>query len=483
MAGDSQNMERSTLERKDRAELAAVAEALGLKVPSRAKKSDIITLILDVVSPGAGESEPDAADSGGGADDAPAPAADSGTPSSGGDATAADATAADAPVNDAAPASGDATAKKAATAKGAAADGDSSGDDDAGNESAGSENAEADGADGDGNQEGSGRRRRRRRGRGDRPDGDGSPGEGEGEPVEVAGLLDLRDDGYGFLRVAGFLPSRDDVYVSVKQCRQLGLRKGDHIGGLARPAGHKEKNPALMRVETVNGLDPEQARTRVRFDDLTAIAPDAAETVAEVSDDALGPVGGAVEVGGRLGLGQRALLEAPRRADRTSVIKAVAAAVEERQPDAHLIVLLVDERPEDVTDVGRSLERGDVVASTFDRPSEEHAAVAELTIEHAKRLVEYGNDVVILFDGLTRLARAYNLVATGGRPLAGGLDTTAVHPVKRFFGAARNLEEGGSLTILATVAVDTPSALDAEIRDELDGTANLEVRLAPSAPR
>lgn len=457
MSGDSQNMERSTLERKDRAELAAVAEALGLKVPSRAKKSDIITLILEVVAPDAGGEAAATADDT--ADDsaaAPAPSVEH-------DASAADESTA-APDDGAA--EGEDEADSAGESSAAPADGD--GPD----------------ADGDGAAEGSGRsRRRRRRGR-DRAEGEAGAGTGEfeGEPVEVSGLLDLRDDGYGFLRVSGFLPSRDDVYVSVKQCRQLGLRKGDHIGGLARPAGHKEKNPALMRVETVNGLDPEQARTRVRFDELTAIAPDPTDTIADISAASLGEAGSGIESGGRLGRGQRALLEAPRGAGRTTVLKAVAAAVEQQQPDAHLIVLLVDERPEDVTDVARSLESGDVVASTFDRPSEEHAAVAELTIEHAKRLVEYGNDVVILFDGLTRLARAYNLIApAGGRPLAGGLDTTAVHPVKRFFGAARNLEEGGSLTILATVAVDTPSALDAEIRDELDGTANLEVRLARRA--
>lgn len=488
MAGDSQNMERSTLERKDRAELAAVAAALGLKVPSRAKKADIVTLILDVVAqPGDGSA----------ASPSTLPAAD---------ATSVDAPA-DSPADVAAEAVGEGVVESEPTSNAAATSGNGSAPSDrdrtnpvaersdvepaeAEPEAATAEptsdhgtdeSAPGDGAEADG--EGGGRnRRRRRRGR-DRAEGDAAqPGgqEFDGEPVEVSGLLDLRDDGYGFLRVAGFLPSRDDVYVSVKQCRQLGLRKGDHLTGLARPAGHKEKNPALTRVETVNGMDPEAARNRPRFDDLTPVAPEGEITLAGGSADATARLVGSLAP---IAKGQRALLVAPPRSGSTTVLSAIAGAVEASNPDVQLIALLVDERPEDVTELRRNVESGEVVASTFDRPAEEHTAVAELTVEHAKRLVEYGYDVVILLDGLTRLTRAYNATtAPNGRILPGGLDAAAVFPPKRFFGAARNIEEGGSLTIVATVACDTGSALDNAILEEFGGTANRELRLqAPTA--
>lgn len=473
MSGDSQNMERSTLERKDRAELAAVATALGLKVPSRAKKADIVTLILDVVAqPDSGDDTPKAAA------DAPAPEVsdapadvdpvddDRGDDASDDDADAQDASDAD-----------DATGA-ADTAEADAERGDA----DADAESGDTDHSESGGD--DGATEGSSRsRRRRRRGR-DRSEGDTQgAGEFEGEPVEVSGLLDLREDGYGFLRVAGFLPSREDVYVSVKQCRQLGLRKGDHLTGLARPAGHKEKNPALIRVETVNGMDPEAARSRARFDELTPVHP---EGELKLADSGADKTGALIDAIAPIAKGQRGLVVAPPHSGRTTVLQRVAASLEANHPDVQLIVLLVDERPEVVTDFRRAVENGEVVASTFDRPSEEHAAVAELTIEHAKRLVEYGHDVVILLDGVTRLAKAYNVIAPpNGHVLAGGLDASALYPTKRFFGSARNIEEGGSLTVLATASVETGSALDDAIFDEFKDTANLELRLtnASSAPR
>ncbi|MFN8053063.1 MAG: transcription termination factor Rho [Acidimicrobiales bacterium] len=482
MAGDSQNMERSTLERKDRAELAAVAGALGLKVPSRAKKADIVTLILDVVAQPSDDGAPAGGSGASSADDGAPVVAEGSAPAAGDDARDGDArddAASDDAAHDtdepspAAPATGDDHRDHGDRAPQGGSDDDSHDDDHHGDH--------ADG-DADGNAEGGGRnRRRRRRGR-DRADGEagGAGQEFEAEPVEVSGLLDLRDDGYGFLRVAGFLPSRDDVYVSVKQCRQLGLRKGDHLTGLARPAGHKEKNPALTRVETVNGLDPEQARSRARFDDLTPILPDTQLTLD--SGDAADLTARIVDRIAPVGKGQRGIVAAPPGSGATSLLTTIAVAIAERHPDVHLIVLLLDERPETVTEVRRALDGADVVASTFDRPVEEHTAVAERTIEHAKRLVEYGNDVVILLDGLTRLARAYNLAApAGGRVLAGGLDVSALAPTKRFFGAARNTEEGGSLTIVATAAVDTGSALDEVILEEFEGTANMELRLDGSA--
>ena len=485
MAGDSQNMERSTLERKDRAELAAVAAALGLKVPSRAKKADIVTLILDVVAqPGDSASSAPEAPSSDRATDSPADIAAEATGAAVVEATT------DAPL------AGQQQLPTVEADHEAAddADGSASQPHDEANDEANDEPASADddasadvSSPSDGGEtpegEGGGRnRRRRRRGR-DRAEGDtgtgaGAPGqEFDGEPVEVSGLLDLRDDGYGFLRVAGFLPSRDDVYVSVKQCRQLGLRKGDHLTGLARPAGHKEKNPALTRVETVNGMDPEAARNRPRFDDLTPILPDDELALARESTDG-DRTGALIDAIAPIGKGQRAIVAAPPRSGRTEVLKQIATSIEANHPDVQLIVLLIDERPEDVTEFRRTIEGGEVVASTFDRPAEEHTAVAELTIEHAKRLVEYGYDVAILLDGITRLAKAYNVTAApNGHILAGGLDASALYPTKRFFGAARNIEEGGSLTVVATAAIETGSALDAAIYDEFKDTANRELRL------
>ena len=281
----------------------------------------------------------------------------------------------------------------------------------------------------------------------------------------------------GFLRVAGFLPSRDDVYVSVKQCRQLGLRKGDHLTGLARPAGHKEKNPALTRVETVNGMDPEAARNRPRFDDLTPILPDDELALARESTDG-DRTGALIDAIAPIGKGQRALVAAPPRSGRTEVLKQIATSIEANHPDVQLIVLLIDERPEDVTEFRRTIEGGEVVASTFDEPATRHVQVAEMVIEKAKRLVEHKRDVVILLDSITRLGRAYNtVVPSSGKVLTGGVDANALQRPKRFFGAARNVEEGGSLTIIATALIDTGSKMDEVIYEEFKGTGNCEIHL------
>jgi transcription termination factor Rho len=266
--------------------------------------------------------------------------------------------------------------------------------------------------------------------------------------------------------------------VSVKQARQFGLRKGDHIVGASRPALRNEKNPALLRIDQVNGQAPDAARRRRRFEDLTPLFPDAKlklET-AGVGDmtariiDLISPIG----------KGQRGLIVSPPKAGKTTVMKQVARSIEANNPEVRLIVLLVDERPEEVTDMRRSLsgESSEVVASTFDRPAEEHTQVAELTIERAKRLVEDGLDVCIILDGITRLARAYNQSAPAtGRIMSGGVDSGALYPPKKFFGAARNLEEGGSLTILATALVETGSKMDEVIFEEFKGTGNMELRL------
>jgi transcription termination factor Rho len=320
-----------------------------------------------------------------------------------------------------------------------------------------------------------GNRRRRRRGRDrdrDRP-AEEAPA---AEPVEVEGILDLRDEGYGFLRTRGFLPSKDDVYVSAKQVRQLGLRKGDTITGLGRPAARSEKNPAMLRIDLVNGEAPDEARKRPKFEDLTPLFPDQKLRL-ELPDDPTNMTNRIIDLISPIGKGQRGLIVSPPKAGKTMIIKSIAQAIERNNPEVQLIVLLVDERPEEVTDMRRSIQ-GEVVASTFDRPSDEHTQVAELTIERAKRLVEEGIDVVIILDGITRLARAYNLAAPAtGRIMSGGVDSGALYPPKRFFGAARNIEEGGSLTILATALIDTGSKMDEVIFEEFKGTGNMELRL------
>jgi transcription termination factor Rho len=348
-----------------------------------------------------------------------------------------------------------------------------------------SETDRGDGDHGDGEQgdrygEGeSANRRRRRRGRERNRDerGERPQEEAQIEPVPVAGYLDLRDEGYGFLRINGYLPSRDDAYVSVRQARQFGLRKGDYITGASRPAGRNEKNPALLRIDSVNGADPESVRQRPRFEDLTPLFPDEKLRL-ELRDDPGNMTARIIDLIAPIGKGQRGLIVSPPKAGKTTIMKQIARSIEQNNPEVHLIVLLVDERPEEVTDMRRWLLKGEVAASTFDRPADEHIQVAELTIERAKRMVEAGKDVVIILDGITRLARAYNLGAPPtGRIMSGGIDTGALYPPKKFFGAARNVEEGGSLTILATALVETGSRMDEVIFEEFKGTGNMELRL------
>ena len=295
--------------------------------------------------------------------------------------------------------------------------------------------------------------------------------------MEVAGYLDLRDEGYGFLRLNGHLPSREDVYVSVKQVRQFGLRKGDHITGGSRPANRSEKNPALLRLDAINGKPPEKSRKRPHFEDLTPLFPDEKLRL-ERDGDRGNMTTRIIDLISPIGKGQRGLIVSPPKAGKTTIMKEIARSIEVNNPEVKLIVLLVDERPEEVTDMRRWLMRGEVAASTFDRPAEEHTHVAELTIERAKRMTEAGEDVVIMLDGITRLARAYNLAAPAtGRIMSGGVDSGALYPPKKFFGAARNMEEGGSLTILATALVETGSKMDEVIFEEFKGTGNMELRL------
>ena len=322
------------------------------------------------------------------------------------------------------------------------------------------------------------RNRRNRNGR-ERFAGDSMPNADQpyaGELVEIEGLLDLRDDGYGFLRTKGYHASPNDVYVSINQVRRYHLRKGDTIAGGYRPAASNEKYPALLRVDTVAGLDPEVARLRPRFEDLTPLFPDEKLNL-ETNEGKLDLTPRIVDLLAPIGKGQRGLIVSPPKAGKTTIMKQIAQSIETNNPEVHLMVLLVDERPEEVTDLRRSVH-GEVISSTFDRPAEEHTHVAELCIERAKRLVEQGRDVVIILDGITRLARAYNLAAPAtGRIMSGGVDSGALYPPKKFFGAARNIEEGGSLTILASALVETGSKMDEVIFEEFKGTGNMELRL------
>ncbi len=296
------------------------------------------------------------------------------------------------------------------------------------------------------------------------------------EPVSVSGYLDLRDEGYGFLRVNGYLPNREDSYVSVRLTRQFGLRKGDFVSGMSKPAGRNEKNPAMLDIATINGVDAEKVKNRPRFEDLTPLFPDS-RLVLENAADPNNMTARIIDLIAPIGKGQRGIIVSPPKAGKTTVMKTIATSIERNHPEVKLIVLLIDERPEEVTDMRRTV-KGEVIASTFDRPSEEHTHVAELTIEKAKRMVEMGNDVVIILDGITRLSRAYNLAAPAtGRIMSGGIDAGALYPPKKFFGAARNVEEGGSLTILATALVETNSRMDDAIFEEFKGTGNMELRL------
>jgi transcription termination factor Rho len=288
------------------------------------------------------------------------------------------------------------------------------------------------------------------------------------------GVLDIIEDGFGFLRQSRYLPASDDVYVSQSQIRRFALRTGDHVIGQARPPKESEKYQSLLRVEVVNGIDPEVAKRRPSFDKLTPIFPNeqfVLETEPKLIETRI------IDLVAPIGRGQRGLVVSPPKAGKTSLLKSIAKGVKENYDDIHLMVLLVGERPEEVTDIRRSVD-GEVVASTFDEPVEDHTKVAEMALERAKRLVEGGKDVVILMDSITRLARAYNLVVpVSGRTLSGGIDPVALYPPKRFFGAARNLAEGGSLTIIATCLVDTGSRMDDIIYEEFKGTGNMELHL------
>jgi len=298
----------------------------------------------------------------------------------------------------------------------------------------------------------------------------------------VAGILDIKDN-YAFVRTTGYLPGETDVYVPMTQVRKAGLRKGDAITGAVRqpregdpqPQGRNSKVNPLVRLDTVNGMSPEAARSRPEFGKLTPLYPQERlrlETAPHLMTTRI------IDLVAPIGKGQRGLIVSPPKAGKTLVLQAIANAITTNNPEVHLMVVLVDERPEEVTDMQRTV-KGEGIASTFDRPADDHTTVAELAIERAKRLVELGKDVVVLLDSITRLGRAYNISApASGRILSGGVDSSALYPPKRFFGAARNIEDGGSLTILATALVETGSKADEVIFEEFKGTGNMELKLS-----
>ena len=530
-----QQLERSMLDGKDREQLHAIAGAMGIKGVTRLRKADLVDAILDAASgPGSGNGAangkvpkatkaakatsdtktdadaPASADESKAVEEKPRRAVRSKRAS---ELEAGDGGLAALAAEENALAGGDEPEvaprpmrRSSAGAGTESGDASSGGDSDAGSgnasgakssesvaRSSGGGNAPAiDPEDerasfGEGNRTG---RRRRRRGRdrggsgsgsgsGNQERGlpDGEPREYSGEPIDVEGLLDLRDEGYGFLRTGGYLPGRNDVYVSASQVRRFALRKGDYLKGQTRPPASNEKYPALLRVDEISGMSPDAARNRPRFEDLTPLFPDERLRLELLEDPSL-LTGRIVDLLSPIGKGQRGLIVSPPKVGKTTIMKQIVGAIERNNPEVHLMVLLVDERPEEVTDMRRHVQRGEVIASTFDRPSDEHTHVSELTIERAKRLVELGKDVTILLDGITRLARAYNLAApASGRIMSGGIDAGALYPPKRFFGAARNVEEGGSLTIIATALVDTNSKMDEHIFEEFKGTGNWELKL------
>jgi transcription termination factor Rho len=331
------------------------------------------------------------------------------------------------------------------------------------------------GRDGDEGGHGRGKRERRRKGRGQGPGG--QPQENLDDAEVREGVLDLLPEGYGFLRCTGYLSGDRDVYVSQSFVRRYDLRRGDRVAGPIRRNKNNDKFPALARVDTIEGERAEEGRDkRVEFKDLTPLFP-TERLELELPEGSSPMAMRLVDMMAPIGKGQRGLLVSPPKAGKTTVLKQLAHAIEANDPDVHLMVLLVDERPEEVTDFERST-KGEVISSTFDRPAEDHTQVAELCIERAKRLVEGGRDVVILLDSITRLGRAYNLAApASGRILSGGIDSAALYPPKRFFGAARNIEGGGSLTIIATALIETGSKMDEVIFEEFKGTGNMELRL------
>ena len=418
--------DRKDLESKDKDSLLAIAKAMGGTPTTRATKADLVDQIIELAGGGASEESSEEAVNSSDADE--------NAESENGDNTAYSAD----PMADA----------RAEATKGSTSSSD------------------------DNNIENNGKKRRRR------GKSKEAMEEWAGEPVSAEGHLDLRDDGYGFLRVNGFLPSRDDVYVPVKFVRQYGLRKGDHLIGAYRPANRSEKNPALLRLDTINGIDSENATDRPDFADLTPVYPDTRLRL-ERAEDPENATSRAIDLIAPIGKGQRVLIVSDPRSGRKEIIKEISQSLESNYSEVKLLVLLIDTPPEHVTEMRRWLTRSDIAASTFDQSPEEHVAIAELTIERAKRMVEMGEDVAVIIDGMTSLARAYNLISSNsGRQTSSDVDASALYLPKRSFGAGRKLEEGGSLTVFASVLSGTSSKLDEMLLQELQGGSTSEIHLS-----
>ena len=487
-------MDPSVLARKQLTELKGIASHLQMRGYQRLKKAELIEAIVRAAEGGSGN---------GGAPDtgaAPATADSSSGAENGqsGDGRSSDAggdegrtrvrtrnrertnEVRDGRGGDNGDGGGDAAQPAGKAQDNDASDGSSAGGDHGGEtqqDQGGSQNREDDG---------SGRRRRSRRERRRGGKGGGGPqqqnrprdDDSGAEPGEVrSGILDVLPEGYGFLRTSGYLPGEKDVYVSQGQIRKHGLRRGDLLEGPIRVQRNNEKVPGLHHVAALNGEPVDQnapASPRPDFKDMTPLFPD--ERLGLETTD--GPISmRIIDLMAPIGKGQRGLIVSPPKAGKTTILKELGQAIAHNNPEVHLMVVLVDERPEEVTDMRRSIP-GEVIASTFDRPADDHTQIAELAIERAKRLVEMGGDVVILLDSITRLSRAYNLAApASGRIMSGGVDSSALYPPKRFFGAARNIEDGGSLTIIASALIETGSKMDEVIFEEFKGTGNMELRL------
>lgn len=491
-------LEKTALEAKDREQLTAIASALGVKSASRAKKSELIDMILEQTKPAAPTPVAAKPTSRVAAKSA-APAAAQPALGAGGEPLADwEIELAEHEGTPVAPDARRASERPAGSDRGNDRGPNRNQNNDRNHDRGPNRNPnnnrgqdrqnsfQENGAESGPNRNRN--RNRRRRGKGPRDEGPQGNDRYESfepevsnepistEPVLVSGYLDLRDEGYGFLRVNGYLASAGDAYVAVRLTRQYGLRKGDHVTGMCKPAGRNEKNPAMLDVATINGIAADKVKARPRFEDLTALFPDS-KLGLENSADPNNMTARIIDLISPIGKGQRGMIVSPPKAGKTTIMKTIATSIERNHPEVKLIVLLIDERPEEVTDMKRTV-KGEVIASTFDRPSEEHTQVAELVLEKAKRMVEMGEDVVIILDGITRLSRAYNLSAPAtGRIMSGGIDAGALYPPKKFFGSARNVEEGGSLTILATALVETNSRMDDAIFEEFKGTGNMELRL------
>jgi transcription termination factor Rho len=505
-------MDRTLLERKALAELREIASALELRGYQRMKKADLVDLIIGAgggsngATPGDNGHAETPKESGNGDDRtrtrarARRPAPD--TVSSDADSSDADSSGAGSSVAAGAeetPSDGSRREHRQDTVDAAgdrdrreAGDGRGDGPDDEGRRDGddrqhggdtdrprGEDRQRAERGDDDLGGAGNRNRNKRERRRKSRGQGQGAPPQENLEDVEVReGVLDLLPEGYGFLRVTGYLSGSRDVYVSQSFVRRFDLRRGDKVGGPIRRNKNNDKFPALARVDTIEGRPVGELDQQGRRPDFKDLTPLFATERLRLEHGEKSPIAmRLVDMMAPIGKGQRGLIVSPPKAGKTTVLKQLAAAIEASDPDLHLMVVLVDERPEEVTDFQRSTT-GEVISSTFDRPAEDHTQVAELTIERAKRLAERGKDVVILLDSITRLGRAYNLAApASGRIMSGGIDSAALYPPKRFFGAARNIEEGGSLTIIATALIETGSKMDEVIFEEFKGTGNMELRL------